>query len=237
MVAVSLVAVVLAGMVQRVSGIGFALVASPVLIVAVGPGEAVRLVIVTGIVSSGLGLLVTRGHVTPRQVMPPLVFAVAAVWPASLLAAALSPAVSSIVAGVVVLGGLLVAFRPSVLSSVPTWAQAVVAGGLSGAMNTIAALGGPMAATYGLAHRWGRALVPNMQLFLLVTSVAVLAMRGWPAETASWQVGLLAAGSGGGVAFGSMLSGVLSQHRAAVITVVVAVVGACAAVIRGAVAL
>lgn len=230
---VALGAVALAGMVQRVSGIGYALVASPVLIAAVGPQESVRLVILTGIVSAALGLVATWRDATPRQVLPIALVAVAVVWPAGLLAAAMSAAVASLVAGLVVLLALAVAYRPRVLHRVPSWAQAAVAGGLSGAMNTVAALGGPMGATYGLAHRWGRAMVPNMQLFLLVTSAAVLVVRGWPQQTGPAAVLLLAAGAAGGVVLGSLLSGRLTARHATRVTVVVAVAGAGVAIARG----
>lgn len=232
--AVGIAGVLLAGAMQRLTGIGFALVASPVLIVAVGADEAVRLVILTSLVSSGYSLFATRRHCNPRQVLPLLPFAVMAIWPAGLLARAVNPAVASLVAGVVVLIALGASLRPTGLPGNSMWGQAAVGGGLSGAMNAVAALGGPMAAAYGIGRKWSRSsLAPNMQLFLLVTSIPVLFVRGWPATTSRWQLGVLTIAAAAGVLLGGRLANHVSPQKAWVLTVLIATLGALIATVRG----
>lgn len=229
----ALVGVLVAGVMQRITGIGFALVASPVLIVAVGADEAVRLVIVTSLVSSGYSLFATWRECRLRQVLPLLPFAVLAIWPAGLMARAVDPAVSSLAAGVVVLLALGVALHPRGVPGGSTWVQAAVAGCLSGAMNAVAALGGPMAAAYGIGRKWGTSLAPNMQLFLLITSLVVLAVRGWPATTSSSQLWVLMFAAAAGVGLGGRLSGHVSPSRAGLLTASIAAVGALVAIGRG----
>lgn len=229
----SLVVVCFAGALQRVTGLGFALVASPVLVLGVGADEAVRLVVVTSLASSSYALAMTRGHCRPAEVWPLLVFALVAIWPAAFLARMVAPAVASVVAGVTVLVALGLALRPRGPVSRSMWSQAAVAGSLSGVMNAMAGLGGPMAAAYGLGRGWGRALAPNLHLFLLVTSVAVLLARGWPASTGSGQLALLALAAGAGVWLGGRLVGPESVRLALALTVVVSAAGGVAAIGQG----
>lgn len=229
----ALVGVLVAGAMQRITGIGFALVASPILIVAVGADEAVRLVIVTSLVSSGYSLFATRRDCRLRQVLPLLPFAVLAVWPAGLMARAVEPAASSLAAGIVVLLALGVALHPKGIPGGSTWVQAAVAGSLSGAMNAVAALGGPMAAAYGIGRKWRISLAPNMQLFLLITSLAVLFVRGWPAITSSTQLGVLMVAAAVGVGLGGRLAGHVSPSRAGLLTTGIAALGALVAIGRG----
>jgi uncharacterized protein len=231
------ITVVMASSVQRITGIGFALVASPLLLVTVGADEAVRLVGVTSVVSCTVALRATWALCRPRQVLPLLPFALLAAYPAALLATAVSPAVSSMVAGFVVLAALAVSVRPNGLAGVPAWGQAAVAGTLSGAMNAVAGLAGPMAAAYGLGRRWGPALIPNMQVFLLISSFVIVVVRGWPARTDSWQLAVLGAAAVGGVLVGGWLARGVAPHRASMLTATVALVGASIAIVRGAAAL
>ena len=228
-----IVTVFVAGMLQRLTGIGYALVASPVLIVAVGPDEAVRLVIVTSLASSTLALAATRKSCQPGQVALLLLFAVLAIWPAALLFSTVSSSLSSLLAGVVVLAALAVALHPSGIAVPSKWGQAAVAGILSGAMNAVAALGGPMAATYGIGQRWGASMVPNLQLFLLTTSFVVLGVRGWPVTTSSLSVAILALSAVTGVLLAGQLAQAIDIRHARLMTVVIAVLGATVAIGRG----
>lgn len=231
--AAALGGVLLAGVLQRLTGIGFALVASPILIVAVGTDEAVRVVIVTSLVSSSYSLFSTRRDCKPRQVLPLLPFALVAIWPSALLARAIDPALSSLTAGIVVLVALSVALRPKGVPVSSMWGQAAIAGSLSGAMNAVAALGGPMAAAYGIGRKWGSSLAPNMHVFLLFTSLTVLFVRGWPATTNSWQLGVLTLAAAVGVGLGGRLAGSVPPQKAGVLTAGIATLGASVAIVRG----
>lgn len=178
-----------AGMLQRLTGIGYGLVATPILILTVGTDEAVKLVVVTGMMCSALAFWDTRAECRPWQIFPLVPFALVAIWPAALL----STNASASLASLVVLVALAIAMHPRGIAVKSMWGEAAFAGSLSGAMNTVAALGGPMAATYGIAQRWGASMVPNLQLFLVTTSLGVLCVRGWPATTNSASLALLAA--------------------------------------------
>jgi hypothetical protein len=73
-----------------------------------------------------------------------------------------------------------------------------------------------------------------MQLFLFVTSIAVLAVRGWPAVTNAWQLAVLMFAAALGVWLGGMAAGRCSPAAASRLTGLIALVGALAAVGRGA---
>jgi len=228
------VTVLVASVLQRVSGIGFALVAGPVLLAVVGPDEAVRLVSVTGLASCAVGIASTWRESRPAEMLTLLPFTYLAIVPAGLFADAVGDGVASLLAGLVVLPALAVALRPPRrIEAVPRWARASVAGALSGAMNAVAGLGGPMAATYGISRRWDAALVPNMQLFLFLSAPGVLAVRGWPELVGGGALFLLSLAAGAGVAAGGLVSARMSLRTAGRITVTVAVVGAGVAIVRG----
>jgi uncharacterized protein len=230
----ALLTVASAGALQRVTGIGYALVATPALLVAVGPDEAVRLVTVTSLVTCAITLASTWRHLRWREVAVLLPFAFLAMWPAGELADAVGDATATLLAGIVVLAALVLSLWPRRLEAVPPWAQAVVAGGLSGAMNAVAAIGGPMGAAYGISRRWGTSLVPNLQVLLLLSALGVLAVRGWPARTTDTQVVVLTLAAGLGVVCGGWLSGRIPGRCGSMLTVLVAVVGASVAILRGA---
>lgn len=232
------ITVLVAGALQRVSGIGYALVAGPALLAVVGPDEAVRLVTVTGLTSCAVGISSTWRASRPAEVLALLPLAFLAIVPAGLIAGAVGDGVASLLAGLVVLPALALAlWPPRRLGVVPRRAQAAVAGGLSGAMNAVAGLGGPMAAAYGISRRWGTALVPNMQLFLFLSGLGVLMVRGWPAQVSTGDIAVLALATGIGVTAGGWLAARSCVRSAEIVTVIVALAGAGVAIVRGVAAL
>ena len=104
-------------------------------------------------------------------------------------------------------------------------------------MNAVAGLGGPVAAAYGVSRSWGKAMVPNMAIFLLVSSLAVLGARGWPQETAGWQVMVLMVAAATGVWLGGQCSRLIPDRWPLALTVIVAGTGAVIAIVRGALSL
>jgi uncharacterized membrane protein YfcA len=230
--------VLLAGVLQRVGGIGYALVAGPVLLAVVGPDEAVRLVSVTGVASCAVGIASTWRESRPAEVLTLMPFALLAIVPAGFLATAVGDGVATLLCELIVLPALALAlWPPRRLDMVPRWARVLVAGGLSGAMNAVAGLGGPMAAAYGISRRWGPALVPNMQLFLLLSAFGVLAVRGWPDRVAGAHLLVLSLFAGIGVSVGGWVSARVTSRVAGVVTVAVAIAGASVAIVRGSIAI
>jgi hypothetical protein len=233
LLAFALATVAMAGLLQRVTGIGYALVATPTLLLATGPAEAVRLVTVTSLFTCSLALASTWRSCKWSEVAVLLPFALLAMWPAGLLAETVGHAGASLLAGLVVLSAVALSLRPRPLQVVPQWGQAIVAGGLSGAMNAVAAIGGPMAAAYGVSRRWGASLIPNLQVLLLLSALGVLLVRGWPSRTSGPQLAALTLMAGAGTLVGGRLAGRMSERWSTGLTVLVAVLGAAMAVVRG----
>lgn len=248
---VGVLAVAVAGLVQRLGGMGFALVAGPVLLTVAGPEEAVKIVLLTATGASVATLAATCSEFRSREVLPVALVAVLAVWPTAVVAELLQPDVASIVAGVTLLAALFVTVRPISPGAVPrpdtrappprgrdAWSVMVpVTGVLSGAMNSVAALGGPLVAAYGLRQGWRRSMVPNLAAYLTVTSVAVLLVRGLPTHTRPGQLILLVGVAIASVVVGGLLARRLSPSWTAGFTVAVASFGAVAAILRGVIGL
>lgn len=93
---------------QRVTGLGFAVVAAPVLVLLVGPAPGVVLVNVLGALVALLVLLRVRRDVEPRRLLPVTLAALVGVPGGLALAGAVPSAWLELVLGVLVLAALAV---------------------------------------------------------------------------------------------------------------------------------
>ncbi|MDN6202614.1 MAG: sulfite exporter TauE/SafE family protein, partial [Micrococcaceae bacterium] len=136
---------------QRVAGLGFAMLASPFLVLLLGPHEGVLLVNICGVVSSTL--------ITPR-VWKDInwsafrwlaAFSVVGSVIGALIATRLESAVLSLSVGIIVLIALLLSLglsRSSVAVGGPGIRSA--AGALSGLTSSMAGVGGPAVSAYAV---------------------------------------------------------------------------------------
>lgn len=227
------VAVLLGAATQRATGLGFALVASPFLVLLTGPAVGVSL---SNVLSATLCALVLAR--TWRQ----------ALW--RQVAALAVPAVLVIPLGVVVVrtlpeGPLLVAVGTLSVAAVgvvsvgrrralPTGrGTAVAAGALAGFLNVVAGVGGPMVTAYAVSRHWPLPVfIPTAQATLLVVNVASLVGKGVPSlGPAVWTASGLALLAGLGA--GELVSRRLGAARGLQVVIVVALAGGVATVARG----
>lgn len=226
-------AVALGAGAQAVTGLGFSLVCAPLLTLAFGGGDGVRL---ANVLAIGVNLvLLARGW---RQADLPraaalLVPAVAVIPLAAVLAAAASPGTLAIAAGVLVLlavAALAAGFRARRLTG---WVGVVLAGAISGAMNVLGGVGGPAVASYAANAGWSLArLRPTLAAYFLgINTVSVLA-RGVPPVSVGFLAASTAAGAGG-FAVGSRLAHRSDTRAIERATLALAAAGAVAAIIEG----
>lgn len=218
---------------QRVTGMGFALVASPFLVLVLGPSAGVALTIVLGAVATALVLVQVWRQVEWRTALLLLVPAIIGIVPGRWVADQLQPAVLAIVIGVLVTAAvltMLVSERAHVLKGRP---GAVVAGLLSGFMNATAGVGGPAVVLYALSTKWRHeAFVATTQVYFLALSVATLLaldpvdlpLSGWAAALTGLAAGLLA---------GTLLVRRVTAGHARTAVVVLALVGSAATIVKG----
>ena len=227
--ALAVFAVALGAVAQSVSGIGFALVAGPLLFTLFGAREGVRVAVVLSMLVNVVVLAREHREVMWRRVLPVLVTALA-VTP--LLAHFLSGAHPRLLRGaagaVIVLGAALVASG----RTAETGAVGGVAAGLASAtMNVLASAGGPAVAVYANGSQWdpGRTRA-TLQAYFLALNVVTLATLGPPHEPAARLVVLFAA-LGVGTAVGAVLAGRVPVQRARQVTLLLAAAGGIAVLV------
>jgi hypothetical protein len=114
---------------------------------------------------------------------------------------------------------------------------ALAAGAASGFMNATAGVGGPALAIYAIGSRWDhRHFVASAQLYFALVNVASIAAKGLPDLTAT-QLVITALALAAGLGAGQLLARRLPAERAMTAVMVLAALGASAAMIRGVAAL
>ncbi|AXK46736.1 sulfite exporter TauE/SafE family protein [Brachybacterium saurashtrense] len=219
---------VLAGAVAvHTTGMGFALLSSPFLVMALGPVEGILVTNVCGIAAALLNLAVVRrdldwaraARVVPAGLVGTIPGALLVLWlPAPVLAIAIS---------LLVLAGLLFTMGARRLD-VPNSLWVGAGGGFaSGLMNVTAGVGGPGLVVYALATRWEhRSFAATAQLHFAVLGIAALVAK-WSLPSlpaAGWAVllALLVVGLAGGTVLARRVDG----PRAMRWVVMIALVGA-----------
>ncbi|WP_316520032.1 sulfite exporter TauE/SafE family protein [Kitasatospora brasiliensis] len=225
--------VLLGASVQRLAGIGFALVAAPVLVLLLGPGDGVRLANLASCVISALGLLGSWRQVR-LPAMLPLILAAACTVPAGAWVAAKVPAPGLLVGiGALVSLASLLVLRGVRAAALRGTGGALVAGATSGFMNSAAGVGGPAVSLYALNTGWTtREFVPNAQFYGVVVNAFSLAAKGAPtlSATAWW---LVAAALAGGAAIGRLLAARVPERRARMVVLGLALAGGLTTLAKG----
>jgi len=190
--------VVLGASVQWLTGMGFALIAVPALVLVLGPTQGVVLANCAAGAISIIGL--TTGW---RQVklgeMIPLVIASACTVPAgSWVAARLPEPVLLAVVGILVTAAVVLMMGGARISSLRGTTGAVTAGALGGLMNSAAGVGGPPYSLYALNAGWPmREFVPNAQFYGIMVNVFSVAANGVPKLSGTaWTVATAALATG-----------------------------------------
>jgi uncharacterized membrane protein YfcA len=227
------VAVLLGAGTQRLTGLGFALVSSPFLVLLLGAFQGVLVANLLSLVTNLVVLTLTWRHVAVRKVVLLVVPALALVVPGAWVARHLPAPVLLVVVGTLVVVALLVVTfvrRARVLHGTR---GAVAAGGMSGFMNATAGVGGPAITLYAVSTDWDHhEFVGSMQLYFALLNIGSLAAKGLPTLVPAELVTALVALAVGSVA-GQLLARRVSAGVARHATTGLAVAGALATVVKG----
>lgn len=226
-------AVLLGTSVQRMSGIGFGLLASPALVLLMGPVEGVALVNCAGVVIGVAGLVTTWRRVRLRTMVPLVAAAAATVPVGAWLALTLPEPVLLTVLGGLVTAAVLLVMTGARLRAVRGTGGAVAAGAASGLMNSATGTGGPALSLYALNAGWGaREFVPNAQFYGLFVNLLSALAKGVPHLTRpAWL--LVAAAMGTGIGVGSLLAARTPERGARRVILALALAGGAATVAKG----
>ncbi len=237
--ALALAAVAVGAAMQRITGVGFALVAAPFLVLLLGPVEGVLVLNLSGALTSALLLAGAYKRVDWRMYLRLI--------PAAFVGIGIGTVVVGSVPGPVldiVIGGLLAAALTALIllrerRLTPARWAAPAAGIASGVMNTTAGLGGPAITIYAVATRWPQAsFAATAQAYFLTIAATAFGTKtllgvGSVATQATLFWILIVVASLAGVLIGSLLAGRISPARVRTGLFVVSYAGAAATIVRG----
>ncbi|QAV70468.1 sulfite exporter TauE/SafE family protein [Salinibacterium sp. UTAS2018] len=226
---------------QRITGMGFALVCSPIVVILLGPFDGVLVVNFSAVILSLLILPRVWKRIEWRAFAWLVIPAVLTIVPGSLLAAHLPGPVLQLGVGILVLlaltATLLITRANHVVAARPA---AIMAGAASGFMNTAAGVGGPALSIYAVLTRWPQAkFAATLQpYFIVIGSVSLVSKIVFSGgelpqlDVVSWVVIIGALVSG--FILGEVLNRHISHSVARTAVIIVAYIGGAVAVIEGA---
>ncbi|GAA1001357.1 sulfite exporter TauE/SafE family protein [Acrocarpospora macrocephala] len=225
-VALVLGGIIMAGAsIQRLAGIGFALVAVPALVLLLGPAEGVVLANCAAGAISAVGLVGTWREVRLAAMIPLVTAAACTVPVGAWVAARLPEPVLLAGMGVLVSAAVLLVMWGTRLPALRGVTGALAAGAASGFMNSSAGVGGPAVSLYAVNAGWTvREFVPNAQFYGVVVNAFSIAAKGLPQLTVpTWLV--VTAGIAAGSAIGKALAQRVPERPARRIVLLLALAG------------
>ncbi|MFI6675004.1 TSUP family transporter [Kribbella sp. NPDC050470] len=226
--------VLLGASVQRLTGMGFALVAVPALVLLLGPGDGVALA------NCAAGLICLAGltsgwHRVRLRAMVPLILASGCTVPLGTWFSNHLPEPALLITmGALVTAAVLVIMRGVRVPSLSGLKGALAAGAAGGFMNASAGLGGPPVSLYAVNAGWTiREFVPNALFYGVVVNLFSVVTNGVPRlDGGTWIAA--AAGLTGGAIIGKALSGRVPEDRARLLVLLLALLGGITTLVKGA---
>lgn len=225
--------VLLGAATQRISGMGFALIASPFLVILLGVGNGVPMTQVLSLVSSFLVLSQVWRNAEVRRALWLFGSALLGIAPGLWLSHHASDAILQIVIGTLVIIAL-VAMLVSKQARIFTGRGGMISAGfLAGFLNFTAGVGGPPVVLYALSIDWRHdRFVATSQLFFVGLNAASLVGHGLPTVPGRALVLAIACVLVGN-AIGNGLARRVSPQAARLLVIIVALGGSLATVAKG----
>lgn len=235
-------AVLTASVAQRLTGMGFALVAGPFLVLLLDPLSGVVFVNVCGVLSSVLVLARTYRYVDWRLVRMFSIAAIAGTVPGAVIAVLLPARILETVIGmlvVVALAGSLVLGRMMPRSLPRRRMVTSTFGFMSGTMNAAAGIGGPALSAFAVLTRWNQfVFAATIQPVFILMGVSAIASKvmldsdAWP--NLSWGIWAIVLGTlVAGMLGGEWLTRFVSVKFASIAMLILAFLGGFLTIGRG----
>ena len=226
--------VVAGALTQRITGIGFALVCAPLLVLIAGPFEGVVLSNLLGLAVSVVVFVTLWRDTEWRKGLLLVVPALVAIPFGAWVARNVPPAPLMVIIGVTViiaLGAVVLSERARVLRGT---GGAVVAGGASGFMNVTAGVGGPAIVLYAVSTAWEhRKFVATFQFYSIFVNVASLAAKGGLPQVSPAALAISFGALAVGLVGGEFLSRHVDHDLARRLAIGLALAGATFTVVKG----
>lgn len=240
MLALVALAILVGALAQRSTGMGFALVCSPFVVLLLGSTDGVFVVLTCGALASLLIIPRVWRFIEWRSLAWLTIPAVIAIVPGSILVASLPESVMQLIIGAIVviaLTGTLVVTRAQ--HTVTGRTAAVITGAASGIMNTAAGVGGPPLSIYAVLTRWPQVpFAATIQPYFVVIDVIALggkfvATGGAFPGLDAWSWLIIVGSMLIGLACGEVVHKHISHRAARVAVIVIAYFGGAAAMANG----
>jgi len=218
--------IVMAGAsVQWLTGMGFALVTVPALVLVLGPADGVRLVNCAAGVISLAGFGGGWRRVRPAAMVPLILASVCTVPAGSWVASRLPAPVLMVGMGGLVTALVLFVMRGGRMTALRGMRGALTAGAAGGFMNSSAGVGGPPVSMYAVNAGWTvREFVPNAQFYSITVNAVSVAANGVPRVGGTvWE--LAAAGLVLGAVIGKILADRVPEDGARRLVLLLALAG------------
>lgn len=234
-----LVAVFVGSSMQRITGMGFALVAAPFLVLVLGPFDGIILVNACGVLTAALILPRVIRHVDWRRFAVLATFALLGIVPGAVVVQHVPAAWLQVSIGLLLTAALTVSVTLRRATLPDSAGVRALAGAASGFMNATAGVGGPAVSMYAMATHWPqRGFAATLQPYFLTIGTASLVAKLCfgdaelpPLSALVWV--LIAAACVAGLLLGELLARVIEPHIARRMLVVIAYLGAVGTVLRG----
>lgn len=229
----ALLSVFVGAALQRTTGLGFALVCGPVLVLVLNPFDGIVLANLLSACVSTVVLLSTWRGIDRRMALGMSVGVVLGVPVGAWLVVQLAPAPLLVLVGGITSVAVALAFRRRPMWVLDHRGGPVVAGTVSGFSNVTAGVGGPALAVYGSSQSVPLAtFVPTVQIVGLFTNLLSLAAKH--EFHLPWQLVVSAVLTlFAGVAVGTVFGRKIPPAKARVLVLVLALVGGLGAVTKG----
>jgi uncharacterized membrane protein YfcA len=235
------VAVLVGTVLQRLSGAGVGLVVAPVLSLLIGPGHGVLITNAVTTVSGSTMTIEARKHVDWKRYAVIVSCAMIGLIPGAIMVAHLSSAWLQIVVGSVVLIGLATTLFLRHAPKAPETPTNVITGIFGGLFNVTAGVAAAAMVVNARFTRWAQvSYAATMQpIFATLGLCSVIAklLAGVGAEDGAWPSPWLAVAAILAVFAGALVGRALARHvspsAARTLAMVLATLGAVAAIIRG----
>ncbi|MFI7408640.1 TSUP family transporter [Streptomyces sp. NPDC049627] len=225
--------VLLGASVQWLTGMGFALVAVPALVLLLGPVEGVSLANCAAGAICLVGLVGGWRYVRPAAMVPLCVAAACTVPAGTWLTRRLPEPWLLLSMGGLVTAAVLLVLRGARVPALRGRRGAVVAGAAGGFMNSAAGVGGPPVSLYALNAGWTvREFVPNAMFYGVVVNAFSVASNGVP-ELGGAQWALVVGAMAAGGLIGRGLASRIPEKRARLLVLLLALTGGVTAVGKG----
>ena len=229
--------VFLGAVAQRVTGLGFALIASPLLVLLVGPFEGILLANMLALLVSATVLATSWRNADPRRALLLVPAGLVGVLPGVYAARHLPSGPLQVMIGLIILVGLASTLVGPRFRFAATTPNTLGAGLTSGFMTATAAVGGPALTFYAITTEWEqRRFAATAQISFATQAVLALTLKGFGRMPGVVPTICLLIAIAAGLWVGHLAAGRVAPERVRSLTVVIALAGAAAAVVKGALA-